>query len=74
MANQAFFELCSKVYNNTATVEELSEFKKAMEVIAQKGASPQAIWELNEIIIKQAQAILTNSFEMLIMRLYFRIS
>ena len=65
MANQAFFELCTKVYNHTATVEELSEFKEAMKVIAAKGASPQAIWELNEIIIKQAQSILAPKLDFL---------
>lgn len=58
MANLAFMELCNKVYNQTATVEELGEFQEAMKVIASKGASPQAIWELNQIIVKQANDVL----------------
>jgi hypothetical protein len=65
MANQAFFELCSKVVNDKATVEELAEFSQAMSVIKSKGASPQAIWELNEIIVKQAQEILKPKMDFL---------
>lgn len=65
MANQAFLELCDKVYNHTATKEELSEFNEAMKVIASKGASPQAIWELNEILIRQAQQVLAPKLDFL---------
>lgn len=65
MANQAFMELCSKVYANTATNEELAEFKQAMQVIKSKGASPQAIWDLNQIIVKQAQEVLKPKLDFL---------
>lgn len=65
MANHAFLELCNKVYNQSATKEELGEFKSAMQVIASKGASPQAIWELNELLLKQANLILGPKLDFL---------
>jgi hypothetical protein len=65
MANQAFLELCNKVYSNTATNAEVNEFKEAMKIIASKGASPQAIWDLNQIIIKQAQEVLKPKLDFL---------
>lgn len=65
MANQAFYELCNKVYTNSATPEEVNEFKDAMQHIASKGASPQAIWELNQIIIRQAQTVLGPKLDFL---------
>lgn len=58
MANQEFMELCSKIYSNTATDVEISEYQEAMKIIKSKGASPQNIWELNEIIIRQAKEVL----------------
>jgi hypothetical protein len=65
MANQAFLELCSKIYSQTATREEVGEFKEAMKIIASKGASPQAIWDLNQIIVKQAQEVLKPKLDFL---------
>lgn len=65
MANQAFMELCSKVYSNTATNAEVAEYKEAMKVIASKGASPDAVWNLNQIIIKQAQEVLKPKLDFL---------
>lgn len=65
MANQAFLELCNKVYTKTASVQETSEFQEAMKVIASKGASLQAIWELNEIIVKQAKEVLKPKLDFL---------
>lgn len=65
MANQAFFELCNKVYTDTATKQEVAEYQEAMKVIAQKGASPQAIWDLNEIIVRQAKEVLKPKLDFL---------
>lgn len=65
MANQAFMELCNRVYDKSATREDLSEFKNAMKVIASKGTSPQAIWELNELLLKQANLVLKPKLDFL---------
>lgn len=58
MANNALYELASKIYHNTATDVELADFRDVMAKIKAKGASPQAVWELNQIIVKQANELM----------------
>lgn len=65
MANQVFMELCNKVYTHTATNDEVGEFKSALKLIKDKGASPQAIWELNQILVKQAEVIIAPKLDFL---------